>query len=93
MTIGFLQLEIKLLYPSSLKDKRSVLKRMKNLTRKKFNVSVAELANLQSIRSTVLGFVTINTDNNIIHNTLNNIENLIEKEFDIQIINRKVENL
>jgi uncharacterized protein YlxP (DUF503 family) len=91
MTIGLLQVEMLLLETRSLKDKRSVLSRIKNLIRKKFNVAVAELKYNDQWGRTLLGFITINSDSKIIHQTLGRVEELLEEQIGIQIINRKVE--
>jgi uncharacterized protein len=42
-TIGVLTLELRLAYAHSLKDKRHVVKGLKDRLRKKFNVAVAEI--------------------------------------------------
>lgn len=44
MVVGVLQCEVHLPNAHSLKDKRSVIKRLKDQLRGRFNVSVAELA-------------------------------------------------
>jgi len=51
--------EMLLLETRSLKDKRSVLSRIKNLIRKKFNVAVAELKYGDQWGRTLLGITTI----------------------------------
>jgi len=91
MTIGLLQLEMLLPETRSLKDKRSVLSRIKNQVRNKFNVAIAELKYGDQWGRTLLGITTISNDGKIVHQLLDEVENLIENQFPIQILNRKVE--
>jgi len=91
MTIGLLQLEMLLPETRSLKDKRSVLSRIKNQVRNKFNVAIAELKYGDQWGRTLLGITTISNDGKIVHQLLDEVENLIENQFPIQILSRKVE--
>ena len=62
MVVGLLQLEVHLPRAQSLKDKRSVLKSLRDQLRGKFNVAVAELdANEKWQRATV-GISTLGED-------------------------------
>ena len=91
MTIGLLQLEMLLPETRSLKDKRSVLSRIKNQVRNKFNVAIAELKYGDQWGRTLLGITTISNDGKFVHQLLDEVENLIENQFPIQILSRKVE--
>jgi len=91
MTIGLLQLEMLLPETRSLKDKRSVLSRIKNQVRNKFNVAIAELKYGDQWGRTLLGITTISNDGKIVQQILDEVENCIENQFPIQILNRKVE--
>ncbi|MBU0710764.1 DUF503 domain-containing protein [bacterium] len=75
----------------SLKDKRSVLSRIKNGARKQFNVSVAELRYHDQFSRTLLGIVTINNETRIIDQILGPVEQFVERQAGIQVLNRKVE--
>ena len=75
----------------SLKDKRSVLSRIKNGVRKQFNVSIAELRYLDQFSRTLLGIVTINNETKIVDQILGQVEQLIERQAGIQVLNRIVE--
>jgi len=91
MVIGILQMELLLPETHSLKDKRSVLSRIKNGVRKQFNVSVAELRYLDQFSRTLLGIVTINNETKIVDQILGQVEKFIELQAGIQVLNRKVE--
>jgi len=91
MVIGILQMELLLPETHSLKDKRSVLSRIKNGVRKQFNVSVAELRYLDQFSRTLLGIVTINNETKIVDQILGQVEQFVERQTGIQVLNRKVE--
>jgi len=91
MTIGLLQVEILLLETHSLKEKRSVLSRIKNLVKNKFNVSIAELKYSEQWGRTLLGVVTISNDGKIVHQVLKRVKDFLEQQIGIRIVDRKVE--
>jgi uncharacterized protein YlxP (DUF503 family) len=62
MPIGCLTLEILLPESHSLKDKRQVLRSLKDRLRHRFNVSVAELDGQESWHRAVVGVVAISAD-------------------------------
>ena len=59
MPIGLLTLEIHIPDARSLKDKRQVLRSLKDRLRGRFNVAVAELDFQDTLRSSVVGVVTL----------------------------------
>jgi uncharacterized protein YlxP (DUF503 family) len=91
LTIGLLQVEMLLLATHSLKDKRSVLSRIKNQVRNKFNVAIAELKYGDQWGRTLLGMTTISNDGKIVQQILDEVETFLESQFQVQILNRKVE--
>jgi uncharacterized protein YlxP (DUF503 family) len=60
--IGVLTLEIYVEESHSLKEKRHVVKSLKDRLRDRFNVSVAEIDHLDSWQSSVLAVVTVSND-------------------------------
>jgi uncharacterized protein YlxP (DUF503 family) len=62
MPIGCLTLEIHLPESRSLKDKRQVMRSLKDRLRHRFNVSVAELDGRDSWQHAVVGIVAISAD-------------------------------
>jgi uncharacterized protein YlxP (DUF503 family) len=59
MPVGVLTLEIRLPYAHSLKDKRAVLRKMRDRLRARFNVAVAELDHQDVWQRATLGVVSI----------------------------------
>jgi hypothetical protein len=59
MPVGVLTLEIQLPYAHSLKEKRAVLRKMRDRFRARFNVAVAELDHQDVWQRATLGVVSI----------------------------------
>ncbi len=62
MPVGLLTLEIHLPDARSLKDKRQVIRSLKDRLRRQFNVAVAELDHQELWQRALLGIVTISSD-------------------------------
>jgi hypothetical protein len=62
MPIGLLTLEIHISDAHSLKEKRQVLRSLKDRLRAHFNVAVAELEHQDAWQHAVVGVVTISSD-------------------------------
>ena len=62
MTVGLLQVEVHLPLAQSLKDKRSVLKSLRDQLRGRFNVSVAEVEPNEKWQRAVIGVSTLGED-------------------------------
>ena len=60
--IGVLTIEIEIHEAQSLKDKRRVVKSLKDRLRNKFNVSVAETGDLELWNRSILTVVTVSKD-------------------------------
>jgi uncharacterized protein YlxP (DUF503 family) len=93
MTIGFLQMELMLPNTNSLKDKRSLLKKISSLVRKKYNVAFSELSENDIVGKTHIGVVTLANKSDICHKILSNIEEFISKTFDVLLVKRIMEML
>jgi uncharacterized protein len=61
-SIGVLTLEILVEHSHSLKEKRSVVKGLKDRLHERFNVAVAEIDHLDSRQASVIAAVTISND-------------------------------
>lgn len=59
MPVGVLTLEIQIPYSHSLKEKRAVLRKMRDRLRARFNVAVAELDHQEVWQHATLGVVSI----------------------------------
>jgi uncharacterized protein YlxP (DUF503 family) len=73
-TIGVLTLELRLDESHSLKDKRHVVKGLKDRLRHKFNVAVAEIDHQDLWQRSVLAAVTVSGDRLHAESVLQNVE-------------------
>ena len=62
MVVGLLTLEIHLPYAHSLKDKRQVLRKLKDHLRAHYNVAVAEVDHQETWQRGTVGVVSVNQD-------------------------------
>jgi len=76
--LGVLSIAVHIPAAQSLKDKRSVLKSLKDQVRRKFNVSIAELDGQDKWQVSTLGFAMINSDNRYIDSHLAHILSFVE---------------
>ncbi len=73
-TIGVLTLELRLDSSHSLKDKRHVVKGLKDRLRHKFNVSVAEIDYQDLWQRSVIAAVTVSCDHGRAESVLQSVE-------------------
>ena len=78
MWIGCLEIEVRLPGVNSLKEKRMVLKSVKDRIHGKYNVSIAEIDALDKWQRAVLGIVCVSRDKRLINSLLDNIVNLFD---------------
>ncbi|HSM86822.1 MAG TPA: DUF503 domain-containing protein [Candidatus Limnocylindrales bacterium] len=74
MPIAFLTLEIRIEAAHSLKDKRQVVRSMKDRLRNSFNVSVAELDATDLWQRATLGVVSISDSRDYLDGLMRNVE-------------------
>ena len=73
MPVGLLTLEFHIQHAQSLKDKRQVLRSLKDRLRAKFNVAVAELEHHETWQRSVVGMVTISNDEGHVEESLQHV--------------------
>jgi len=73
-TIGVLTLELRIEHSHSLKDKRQVIRSLKDRLRARFNVAAAELDGQESWQSAVIGVVTLSNSRSHVEQVLQSVE-------------------
>ncbi len=73
--IGVLTLELQIDHAHSLKDKRNVVKSLKDRLRSKFNVSVAEIDGQESWQRSIVAIVTVSAARGYAQELLQLVEN------------------
>jgi uncharacterized protein YlxP (DUF503 family) len=74
MPIAHLTLEIRIEHAQSLKDKRQVIRSVKDKLRAKFNVSVAELEEGDPLQRATIGVVSISGSKDYLTGLMQNVE-------------------
>ena len=89
--LGVLSVAVHIHAAQSLKEKRSVLKSLKDQVRKKFNVSVAELDGQDKWQVSTLGFAMINSDNRYLDSCLSNVLSFVEAFGRLDVCDHSIE--
>ena len=84
-------LELHLLESSSLKDKRRVLKSLKDRIRNAFNVAVAEVDPSDLWQSASLGVVTVSSRVRHANGIMTKVVNLVESDVRVELVNFDME--
>jgi hypothetical protein len=72
--VGVLTFELRLEHSHSLKDKRQVVKSLKDRLRSRFNVAVAEIGEQEMWQRAVVAAVTVSGDQKAAEETLQRVE-------------------
>ena len=91
MPIGLLTLEIHIPDAQSLKDKRQVLRSLKDRLRAHFNVAVAELEHHDTWQRSVVGIVTISNEEKHLREVLQKVLDEADRILGSFLINQAVE--
>jgi uncharacterized protein YlxP (DUF503 family) len=91
MPIGLLTLEIHILDAQSLKDKRQVLRSLKDRLRAHYNVSVAELEHQDTWQRSRVGVVTISGDQAYLEKSLAEISAECERLLERDLVSQAIE--
>lgn len=87
MIIGVLTVDLRIGYSRSLKEKRSVIKKLTERTRQKFNVSVAEVGHQDDWKLSTLGVVCVSNETLHVHRILEAVSSFIEENLEGEVIN------
>lgn len=90
-SIGVLTLEIHVEDSHSLKDKRHVVKGLKDRLRTRFNVSVAEIDGLESWQRSVIAVATVSGDRQRAEGVLQSVEDEAAKVLGGMLVGSGVE--
>lgn len=93
MPIGLLTLEIHIPDARSLKDKRQVLRSLKDRLRAHFNVAVAELEHQDLWQRSVVGVVTISNDERHLEESMQAVAEESERLLGRDLVSREIEYL
>ncbi len=91
MVIGASRIELYLSGNNSLKEKRRVIKSIKDRIRSNFNVSVAETEDLDKWQKAVIGLACVSNDRVYANQVISSVINMIQGIGGIEIIDYSIE--
>ncbi len=91
MIIGVLQAELTVMGSVSLKDKRRVIKGLKDRLANKYNVSVAEVDALDSRQRAVLGLAMVANESRFVESCLSKIVDQLRLARDTCLVDYRIE--
>ncbi len=87
MIVGVLQTELFIPNAASLKEKRMVLKSLKDRIRKKYNVSLAETGYQEKWQRSQMAFALIGENEAFVQEALNKLFSALDAEQQFEIMN------
>lgn len=91
MFVGILEIDLLLRGNSSLKGKRRVLSSIKDRTRRKFNVSIAEVDYNDLLQRSRLGVCCVSNDKVHANRVLGEVVKFIEGNFQAELLDYSIE--
>ncbi len=91
MTVGVLQIELAIPDSFSLKDKRRVVKSLKDRIAHAHNVSVAEVGALDEHRRSVLGFAMVGNETRYVESALSKLVDLVRTVPQVSLIDYQMD--
>ena len=91
MVVGICSVDLRIPGNDILKGKRSVVRRIKERVKNTFNVSVAEVADLDTLQRAGLGIAFVSNDASHVHSTLSKVVNFIDRLYLAEIVDYHIE--
>ena len=91
MTIGVLQLELSVTDAMSLKDKRRVIKSIKDRIAHGHNVSIAEVGALDEHRRCILGLAMVSNDSRYVEGALSKLVDFVRMVPQVSLMDYQIE--
>jgi uncharacterized protein len=91
MVVGVCHIDLRLAGNDSLKGKRSVVRRITQRVKNTFNVSIAEVEDLDTLQRIGLGVAAVSNDANHVHQTLSKVVQFIDHLFLAELVDYHIE--
>ena len=91
MTVGIARVTLFVAGSHSLKEKRTVLWRVKDLVRQKFNVSIAEIGENDVWQRAVLGVSLVGNDRRFVESSLDEVLALIQSKAEVLDVQKELQ--
>ena len=91
MHVGILQVELAIAKARSLKEKRQVVRSALDRIRSSFNVSAAEVDDLDAHQSAALGFAAVSNDADHVRGLLQKVVNHLQRHPVARVVDHQIE--
>jgi uncharacterized protein YlxP (DUF503 family) len=91
MIVGVCTIDLRIPGIDSLKGKRSIVRKIKDRVKNTFNVSIAEVENLDKLQRVGLGVAFVSNESSYVHSTLSKVVNFIDHMYVAEIIDYHIE--
>ncbi|MGC8765537.1 MAG: DUF503 domain-containing protein [Brevinematia bacterium] len=92
MVVGILMIDMVIPYVETIKERRNVMRSLKDMIRKKFNVSVSEITTSEEINSRAqLAVAAVSGDSSYLQSILENVYNLVDSFHGDKVVSYKTE--
>jgi len=91
MVVGVCQLRLVLHDVFSLKEKRSIIKRLTGRVREKFPIAIAEVGDLDVWQRSRIGFAVVGNDRAFVNEALDKIIDYIERLYLADVADQQIE--
>jgi len=91
VTIGLLRIILRIPGSNSLKDRRRVLQRIKDMLRKKYNISIAEIDDKDKWQKVILAIAHVGDQRNQVDRSLAKVVDFISGFNSIEIVDYEME--
>ncbi|WP_448523599.1 DUF503 domain-containing protein [Pseudothermotoga sp.] len=86
MHVAVVSFKIRLFGINSLKEKRSLIKRLITELRSKYNVSVSEVGMCDSKGWAEIGIAVVNSAKELVDSTVEQISNVLESTYGVEVV-------
>ncbi len=91
MTVGVLQIEVTVPDAMSLKDKRRVVRSLKDRIAHRHNVSIAEVGALDEHRRAIIGMAMVSNDSRYVEGALSKLVDFVRMVPQVSIIDYRID--
>lgn len=91
MVIGYGIINLRIHESGSLKEKRSVLNKILKRTQNEFNVSIAEIGNLDNYKMAEIGFAVVGNESRYINGKIDHILRFIDNLHAAEMLDSRIE--
>lgn len=91
MHVGVCTLHLRLASSHSLKEKRRIIKSIKDRVKNKFNVSIAEVDALDNWQWAIIGVACVSNDSGFANSVLSNVVSFVENTRMADLVDYEIE--